>query len=413
MRKLLLSILLLAVSSAFAQSGFYLKDSDRVVFYGDSITDQRLYSTFAESYVVTRFPKLDVTFTHSGWGGDRVGGGGGGPVDLRLARDVFAYKPTVVTIMLGMNDGSYRAFDQEIFERYANGYTHIVEALRQNAPGVRITAIIPSPFDDVTRDPKFPGGYNAVLVRYGDFLKEQSAKQKFDVADMNAPVVAALVKAKALDAEGSAKISPDRVHPAPSGHLLMAAALLKAWHAPAVVSEVELNAAEKKAGRAENATVTEIGNAGGLTWTQADNSLPLPLDLKDPVLPLALKASDLLDTLDREMLTVTNLTAERYVLSIDGEKIGAFSKEQLGQGINLATLPTPMLKQAQDVHALTLKRSLIHNTRWRTIQVPMAEDDLPNKQGAMDALDKLDNDLRAKQHAAAQPKPHKYELKPE
>src|SRR5213593_169719 len=99
-----------AITQARAEA-FYLKDGDRVVFYGDSITDQRLYTTFAETYVVTRFPKLDVSFVHSGWGGDRVTGGGGGPIDLRLRRDVFAYKPTVMTIMLGMNDGSYRAFD--------------------------------------------------------------------------------------------------------------------------------------------------------------------------------------------------------------------------------------------------------------------------------------------------------------
>ena len=55
-----------------------LKDGDRVVFYGDSITDQRLYTTFAETFAVTRFPKVNVTFVHSGWGGDRVTGGGGG-----------------------------------------------------------------------------------------------------------------------------------------------------------------------------------------------------------------------------------------------------------------------------------------------------------------------------------------------
>jgi len=83
-----------AVSPAAAQpESFFLKNGDRVVFYGDSITDQRLYTTFTETYVVTRFPKLDVTFVHSGWGGDRVTGGGGGPIDLRLKRDVLAYRP--------------------------------------------------------------------------------------------------------------------------------------------------------------------------------------------------------------------------------------------------------------------------------------------------------------------------------
>ena len=48
------------------------------------------------------------------------------------------------------------------------------------------TLIRPSPFDDVTREPKFEGGYNAVLVRYGDFVKELAAEEKVDVADLNA-----------------------------------------------------------------------------------------------------------------------------------------------------------------------------------------------------------------------------------
>src|SRR5436309_3607190 len=111
--------MLAACSAAVAQEGFALHEGDRVVFFGDSITDQRLYTTFVESFVVTRFPRMNVTFVHSGWGGDRVTGGGGGPIDQRLQRDVFAYKPNVVTIMLGMNDGRYRAFDDDIFKAYS------------------------------------------------------------------------------------------------------------------------------------------------------------------------------------------------------------------------------------------------------------------------------------------------------
>src|SRR6188508_2440010 len=144
------SLFSLAVLQAADSNGFYLKPNDRVVFYGDSITDQRLYTTFTETYVVTRFPKLPVTFIHSGWGGDRVGGGGGGPIDLRLKRDVFAYKPTVMTIMLGMNDASYRAFDQNIFNTYSTGYEKIVHDVKTTVPGIRMTLIQPSPFDDVT-----------------------------------------------------------------------------------------------------------------------------------------------------------------------------------------------------------------------------------------------------------------------
>src|ERR1700683_2295297 len=76
----LIPFLVLAASAAGADQDFSLKDGDTVVFYGDSITDQRLYTTLAETYVVTRFPALHVRFVHSGWGGDKVTGGGGGPI---------------------------------------------------------------------------------------------------------------------------------------------------------------------------------------------------------------------------------------------------------------------------------------------------------------------------------------------
>src|SRR6266478_2015368 len=213
--------LLLLTATAWAQADFYLKDRDRVVFYGDSITDQRLYTTFTESYVLTRFPRLIVSFVHSGWGGDRVTGGGGGPIDVRLERDVIAYKPTVMTIMLGMNDGSYRAFNPDIFERYSSGFESIVRNVKQALPNIRITAIQPSPYDDVTRPPRFEGGYNAVLVRYGEYLRDLAQREKLTLADLNTGVVAALRTADQKDHELAQQIIPDRIHPAPGGHMLM------------------------------------------------------------------------------------------------------------------------------------------------------------------------------------------------
>src|SRR6185369_7660448 len=266
---------------------FALKDGDRVVFYGDSITDQRLYTTFAETYVLTRFPKLNVSFVHSGWGGDRVTGGGGGPVDVRLRRDVIAYKPTVMTVMLGMNDGSYRAFDEKIFDTYAKGYQHIIDSVKAELPGIRLTVIQPSPFDDVTQPPRFEGGYNAVLARYSQFVKELADREKLTVADLNSPVVAALEKAKVTDAELAKKIIPDRVHPGPGGHLLMAAELLKSWQAPALVSAVAIDVKSKKVADTKKSSVSELNAGDSVSWTQLDEALPMPVDLNDPVVALA------------------------------------------------------------------------------------------------------------------------------
>jgi len=404
--------LLLLTATAWAQADFYLKDGDRVVFYGDSITDQRLYTTFTESYVLTRFPRLIVSFVHSGWGGDRVTGGGGGPIEVRLERDVIAYKPTVLTIMLGMNDGSYRAFNPDIFQRYSSGFESIVQTVKQALPGIRITAIQPSPYDDFTRPPTFAGGYNSVLVRYGQFLSELAARESLTLADLNTPVVAALEKAKSLDPALAQKLLPDRVHPGPGGHLLMAEALLKAWHAPGLVSSVEIDADTKKVS-AENTTVADVQAGVGLSWTQEDAALPMPLDRKDAALELALHASDFVEALDRQPLKITGLTRARYVLRIDGDYSGSFSRQDLAAGVNLALLPTPMARQALDVHALTLKRNQIHYERWRHVQVPMQDLKSERLQAALDGLDALEADLIDQQRAAAQPKPRHYELSPE
>ena len=405
------AILLLAFASvAWAEGAFYLKDGDTVVFYGDSITDQRLYTTFAETYAITRFPALKMTFVHSGWGGDRVSGGGGGPIDVRLARDVFNYKPTVMTIMLGMNDGGYQAFNDGIFDTYAAGYRHILDSVKANSPATRVTVIEPSPFDDVTRSPGFPGGYNGVLVRYGQFLKELSAVRELTVADLNTPVVDALKRANDTDSPVAQKIIPDRVHPGPPGHLLMAAALLKAWNAPAVVSAVHIDAAKGTVLESENAKVANLDTVPTLHWTQTDAALPLPIDMSDPVMSLAVHSSDVEQNLDWQPLKITGLKLGRYGLKIDGTSVGSFTSDEFAAGVNLAMLPTPMAKQAADVHAFTLKHNNVHFARWRSIQVPLEKEALTLKPPAMSALDALEQEIVTQQRALAQPKPHTFQL---
>jgi lysophospholipase L1-like esterase len=405
------ALLLLACAAvAWAQSNFYVKDGDTVVFYGDSITDQRLYTTFTETFVVTRFPAQKVTFVHSGWGGDRVTGGGGGPIDKRLERDVYAYKPTVMTIMLGMNDGSYQEFNEAIFETYATGYKHILDTVKANSPNTRLTVIQPSPFDDVTRPPTFPGGYNSVLVRYGQFLKELGVTRELAVADLNTSVVAALKRANDTDPTVAQKIIPDRVHPGAPGHLLMAAALLKAWNAPAVVTSVSIDAAKGQVTDSANTSVTGIDTIPGLHWTQTDAALPLAIDMNDPVMALAVKSSDIEKSLDWQPLKVTGLKLGLYGLKIDGQSVGSFTADQLAAGVNLAMLPTPMVKQAAEVHALTLKHNNVHFARWRQIEVPLEKDTYGQKAQVLASLDALEQEIVTRQRALAQPKSHSFEL---
>jgi hypothetical protein len=231
------------------------------------------------------------------------------------------------------------------------------------------------------------------------------------VADLNTDVVAALRKANEADAAAAARLIPDRIHPGAAVHLLMAEALLKSWNAPAIVSDVEVDAARKTAVRQRNATLASIGGEGkAIWWTQTDDALPMAIDTRDAATALAVRSSDVIDALNRQPLKVRGLAAGSYTLKIDGEAAGSFSADQLASGINLATLPTPMARQAAQVHALSLRHNNLHATRWRQVQVPLEKEAAPHLLKALDALDELETDLIKAQRAAAQPKPRKFEL---
>ncbi len=405
-----------------AAQDFYLKDGDRVVFYGDSITDQRLYTTYIETYCLSRFPKRHFTFIHSGWGGDRVSGGGGGPIDRRLRRDVLVYKPTVVTICLGMNDGGYRAFDQGLFDTYVQGYTHILDTLKRELPGVRITLLTAPAYDDVSRAPNFPGGYNQTLIRYGDAVRELGQEYNLVVADTNAPLLAALQQIQGSpQASLASQVIPDRVHPGPAGHLIMAAAVLKAWHAPETVAEVHINTQSATA-EARNARVSDLKvTPDRVSFTLRMDAIPWPLERydlnsdQDRLMNLMLGLTGLESALNRGVLQVAPLPAGNYILMIDGQAIARHRQDAFERGdFDLCADPRfPWNIQAQGALLLTLWHNDLHFQRWRQVQVPAAKDGetvSEETKQRMDALDAQEADVVKQLRAAVQPKSHRIEL---
>jgi lysophospholipase L1-like esterase len=392
---------------------FALHDGDRITFYGDSITEQREYTEDVEAYMLTRYPTWKMSFHNAGVGGDRVSGGWAGPIDLRLDRDVFAWQPDVVTIMLGMNDFCYRSDQPGILSTYEDGYRHIVESIQKNAPHARLTLIQPSPYDDVTRDPTIPGGLNSVLEKYRAFVAQLAHERDVQMADFNTPVTAVL---KAINTESPAlaqQIIPDRVHPQQGGHWIMAESLLKSWGAPALVTSVAIDAGAKPTANAASTNVTELAvvktkNKNGISWTQLDGALPLPFPPSeiDPVLGLVLKSSDIVTALDQETLQVRALTPGTYDLLIDGRSIGRFMADQLATGINLATMETPMLEQARLVAFDTEKVNNMESERFSIINSSATAEHTPTADALAAAyLNGVD-----RQRADARPLPHHYEL---
>ena len=396
------------VTAPGSGQAFYLKGGDTVVFYGDSITEQNLYNQYVELYTAVRFPHLRIHFYGAGVGGDRVTGGGGGPIDQRLERDVYSEKPTVVTVMLGMNDGSYRATTPEIENTYVKGYEHLIESIHEHAPAARITLLGPSPYDDVTAPFTFPGGYNAVMLHFADLNKNLAQKYGAAFTNLNPPVVAAIEKAQTMDPQIAKLLLPDRVHPDPIAHWIMAETLLKGWNAPALVSSVTIDAAAGKVIDTQNAMVEPVAKDNGtLRWTETENGLPLPLLASNATQALLLKLTDIQQTLNQEPLRVTGLEAGQYKLTIDKDVIGTFSATVLATGINLADYQTPMRQQAQRVSWLVRDRDEAHYIHLR---MRVRNADTGAQSGGTDKLQTFENSLEDSIYETALPKPHVFEL---
>jgi lysophospholipase L1-like esterase len=388
---------------------FALRDGDRVVFYGDSITQDGAYARFVEEYVRTRFPGWDVRFYNAGVGGDTVKGGGMGPIDARLERDVIALRPTVVTIMLGMNDGGYKPFDPMTLAAFGDGYRAIVAKLRQARPGVRLTFIRSSPFDDVARPPQFAPGYDDVLRRLGCYVASLGEQEKATVVDFREPVNAGVAAVLKENPDLARQILPDRVHPGAAGHVLMGATLLRAWNAPALVTRVEIDAAGRRVVKAENTDVSGLVAEEGVSWTQLDRALPLPLSFEDGETELAQRAGAGIEGLDQEPLVVKGLASGRFELKIDGQSVGTFGDAELANGLNLARYRTPMRWQAYSVKWSAQGGHEGQRVR-RELQVAAATDpSLQAPAGVLAARDEVEQKQRS---LGAAPKARRYELVP-
>ena len=163
---LLISALPAAADDARA---FPLKTGDTWVMAGDSITAQKLHSNYFEAFCYARYPKITFRFRNSGVGGDTIP-----KVLARYDWDVNAWKPSVVSVELGMNDqGGFTV------EQYIANMKKLDERIR--ASGARPIYFTASPVNNGDTHAKIGG--NAKLQKFAMALKEFADQQKAPFAN--------------------------------------------------------------------------------------------------------------------------------------------------------------------------------------------------------------------------------------
>jgi hypothetical protein len=378
-------VLLAFCSLATAAMGadFLIHDGDRVVFLGDSITEQRLYTTYIEAYALTRHPEWKLWFRNVGWGGDTSWlRQRSHPEEAKLfaadestqqqmveksvthglERDVFPLKPTLVTVKFGMNDHSYQAFREDIFKAYVRSQTEIANLLKTQ--GARVAFLTPQPIEDKRPDPD-QDVRNQSLRKFSDGLKGVASHEGATFVDQFDPYMAMLLRERPKhpsDFVGGG----DAVHPGPIGHTVMAWAILKGLGAPALVSRAAIDMPSKKVS-SEGCQLENLQVSGNtVSFDRMDQALPMPIDEKAGP---ALKLAPILEELDRYELKVTGLPTGSYELSIDSEAAGKATSEELAAGWNLVTHAGPITKQTQRLLGLVFQKNNLYFNRWRNVQL--------------------------------------------
>ena len=333
MRTLTGVLVLLLLSSGTraeeAAKGSILKKGQRVAVVGDSITEQKLYSKYIELYLTACLPELELRVIQLGWGGETARGFAG-----RMGNDLLPWKPDVVTTCYGMNDGSYRAYDETIGKNYATPMADIVGRLKKAGA----TVVVGGP--GVVDSKYFQGGgekpkvYNDNLSHLSQLAKKLAEEQGFPFADVHGVMREAMDKSKPVLGEAYDVGGTDGVHPGPNGHLLMAYAFLKAMGIDGQIGAVTIDLRGKATSSEGHKIVAE--ETGKVEIESSRYPVCFSGDDKSSkgtrsILPYVPFNADL----NRLTLVVKNLDGAKAKVTW-GAASKSFSKEELEKGVNLA-----------------------------------------------------------------------------
>lgn len=334
-----------------AQANLPFADGTRLVAIGDSITANGLYHSYVHLYHLTRFPERSMQMLNAGLSGDNASG-----TLRRYDWDIAPREANAATIMLGMNDVAGNGLYQEpepsaaiLAERikrvdtYEKNMRALVEQLLKD--GIRPILITPSIYDDTaTIDTENQPGRNWTLGQCAERVYQLGREYDLPVIDFHKPMSELSLQLQAENPQLTL-VGSDRVHPGAAGHLLMAYLYLKALDAPSDVARIEIDASTGKLAEAFRCEVTDLSSSDGVIhFNYLPEALPFPID--EPARE-ALQWVPLVEALNREMLTISDLPEGLYRLDIDGNTVGEFTAAALAQGVNLAMEDTPQKQQAQ------------------------------------------------------------------
>lgn len=209
------------VACAVSQS--FLRNGDRIVFFGDSITQLGVkpngYVTLIQDSLHQKHNELRVEVMGAGVSGNKV-------TDLqkRLQRDVLDRKPTVVVIYIGINDVWHYTLPNlkgTSKEEFASVVKEIISAVHRE--GARVILCTPSVIGE-RNDGTNP--QDAMLEEYSEISRRVAKETGVALCDLRALFTEHL-RANNPKNEEKGILTYDKVHLNDEGNRFVAKQLLK------------------------------------------------------------------------------------------------------------------------------------------------------------------------------------------
>ena len=355
-------------SSAQAQKTDDLVPGDYIAICGDSITEQKIYSAYMETYFLACQPVSKLQSSQFGWGGETSWG-----FFDRMDNDVLCFDPSVATLCYGMNDGGYSESKPETIEKYRDALTNVVRNFKE--AGLReIVVGSPGPVDSdsfkgVWFHPITSAEYNSTLADLAATAESVAQSEGVRFANLHAEGMRVMQLMKDKYGKEYFLFGDDGIHPREAGHLLMACSMLEALGCDGNIGTIKINLAKSKADATKGHKVV---SANDTSFTIKSTKYPFCF-YGDPAKPDAttgvIEFLPFNEKLNRFMLVVDNIPAGTERLKVQwGDETKEFTAEQLKSGINLAAefLNNPFSEPFHQVHEAVL--------RQQRFETPMMKD---------------------------------------
>jgi lysophospholipase L1-like esterase len=294
-----------------------------VLFLGDSITWQTLYTTYIEQYFTVRYPDKKFRFINRGVRGDTAA-----EAIARLERDVAADRPDLVVVMLGMNDGGYKGYNKGLLKFYLGNLEKLVGLLKEKTKAkiILVTTTCVGPVDYKTER------YNKMLSAMAAGVVDLGMKLQVPVIDLFPFFSEKLQQARAQKPPLGLMLDP--IHPGPAGQLVIAHHLLTFLDPkPVALKPIMVN--------------LEPGQTG----------FELSLNRKSVHFPRAVSSLvPFQERFNRQLLVVKGVSGPVKLQAGDAE-LGVFTPGQLASGIDIFSLSnSPWVRDAERHHRLLQER---------------------------------------------------------